>query len=76
MTPSFVRTIVPYVIGFLVTLAARWGIDIEPSPELTGALTVVIGSVYYVGVRLLAKRWPALERLLGSKQAPSYQPPA
>lgn len=76
MNPAIVRTIVPYVVGLAVTLAARWGINLEPSAELTGALTVVIGAVYYVAVRLLAKRWPALERLLGSRQAPNYQPPA
>lgn len=76
MNPAYVRTAVPYLIGFALTLLARWGIDIEPSAELTGAVTVVIGTAYYVAVMLAAKRWPALQRLLGSKQAPSYQPPA
>lgn len=75
MTPSFVRTIVPYVIGFIITLAARWGIDIGPSAELTGALTVLIGTAYYVAVRLLAKRWPGLERLLVVKSTPTYVDP-
>lgn len=73
--PAFIRTLVPYVVGFLVTLAARWGVDIEPSAELTGALTVLFGFVYYVAVRLLAKRWPALERLLGVKATPVYKAP-
>jgi hypothetical protein len=76
MNPAIVRTIVPYVVGLAVTLAARWGINLEPSAELTGALTVVIGAVYYVAVRLLAKRWPVLERLLGSRQAFGSQLPA
>ena len=72
MTPAIVRTIVPYLVGWVVVLLARWGIDFEPSAEFTGALTVIVGTVYYGLVRLVAKKWPALEALLGSKKTPSY----
>lgn len=72
MTPSIVRTIVPYLVSWVALLLARWGIDFEPSAEFTSALTVLLGTAYYVVVRLLGKKWPALEGLLGSKKTPTY----
>ena len=72
MTPAIVRTAAGYLMGFIILMLARWGIDFEPSAEFTGALTVIVGTVYYGLVRLVAKKWPALEALLGSKKTPSY----
>lgn len=71
MTP-LIRTVSGYLMGFIILMLARWGIDFEPSAEFTGALTVIVGTVYYGLVRLVAKKWPALEVLLGSKKTPSY----
>lgn len=71
MTP-LIRTVSGYLMGFIILMLARWGIDFEPSAEFTGALTVIVGTVYYGLVRLVAKKWPALEALLGSKKTPSY----
>lgn len=71
MTP-LIRTVSGYLMGFIILMLARWGIDFEPSAEFTGALTVIVGTAYYGLVRLVAKKWPALEALLGSKKTPSY----
>lgn len=49
---STMRTIVPLVAGWLLTLAVRAGITID-SATVTGAVTVACALVYYLLFRLL-----------------------
>ncbi|MFG2458169.1 hypothetical protein ACGFWE_14010 [Streptomyces sp. NPDC048523] len=77
---SFMRTAVPFVVGWLLTLAVRAGIEID-SATVTGAVTVGLGVAYYFVFRLLewlGERLPgtALQTvagvLLGWARPPSY----
>jgi hypothetical protein len=49
---SFMRTGVPLVAGWLLTLAVRAGVTID-SATVTGAVTVACALVYYLVFRLL-----------------------
>jgi hypothetical protein len=49
---SFMRTVVPFVAGWLLTLAVRAGIEIN-SATVTGVVTVALGAAYYLVFRLL-----------------------
>nr|WSS66721.1 hypothetical protein OG284_36865 [Streptomyces sp. NBC_01177] len=49
---STMRTAVPLVAGWLLTLAANAGLDLD-STTATGAVTVALALVYYLAFRLL-----------------------
>jgi hypothetical protein len=49
---STMRTAVPLVAGWLLTLAVRAGVDID-SATVTGAVTVAAALAYYLAFRLL-----------------------
>jgi hypothetical protein len=49
---STMRTAVPLVAGYLITLLARAGLDID-SATVTGAVTVAVAVVYYLLFRVL-----------------------
>jgi hypothetical protein len=50
LVKSLARTVVPYAVGLIVTLALRAGVDLHGyAPELT----VVVGAVYYALARSL-----------------------
>lgn len=49
---SFMRTAVPLVAGWLLTLAASAGLDLD-STAATGAVTIALALVYYLAFRLL-----------------------
>lgn len=49
---SFMRTAVPLVAGWLLTLVARAGFDID-SATVTGAVTVACALAYYLVFRVL-----------------------
>lgn len=77
---SYIRTVVPFVVGWLLTLALRAGIDID-SETVTGAVTVGLGVAYYLlfrGLEWLGERLPgtALQTiagvLLGWARPPAY----
>lgn len=77
---SVMRTGVPLVAGWLLTLVVRAGIEID-SATVTGAVTVALGIVYYVVFRLvelLGERAPGtfLQNLagvfLGWARPPAY----
>lgn len=74
MLTSITRTAVPYLVGLVVSLGVTLGIDIptEAQVALANLLTFVIGTAYYIGVREAAKKWPAVEILLGSPKTPTY----
>jgi hypothetical protein len=70
MLTSITRTVVPW----LVALIGPWLLQFAGVGEndLSAVLTVLIGAVYYVAVRLLEQRWPSVGVLLGRKGAPAY----
>jgi hypothetical protein len=73
---SIVRTAVPYLVGLIVTLAAKAQLELdEGTIESIGALlTVVVGTVYYAIVRELETRFsPSWGWLLGLAKRPAYE---
>lgn len=71
---SLIRTAVPYIAGviFAWLVSINFSIPGVSEPVLEGVLTFLFGTVYYFGVRLLEKKWPALGWLLGVPVAPVY----
>lgn len=69
---SIVRTVVPALVGLLLGLAAKAGLDID-----SGVVTTVVDGVcvggYYSLVRLLERRWPRFGWLLGWKIQLNYR---
>ncbi|MFF7171077.1 hypothetical protein [Streptomyces pseudovenezuelae] len=59
---SYMRTVVPLVAGYLLTLAVRAGFEID-SATVTSVVTVAIAFAYYALFRLL--EWVG-ERLRGT----------
>lgn len=86
MPPLFIsvmRTVVPVVAGWLISLAAWAGLDLD-SNAVVGAVTLVATVAYYVLFRLLEiagqhARGTALQRLagvmLGWARPPQYPTP-
>jgi len=68
---SLRRTLVPVVVGFLISQAARAGLDI-PAEELTGVLEALVTGGYYAVVRIAEQYAPALGILLGASKQPRY----
>lgn len=80
MVTSIVRTVVPYIVGALVALGARFGIDL-PEDALTEVtmpvVATVVAAVYYAVARAaeeyLPQRWQRLGRvMLASVRSPRY----
>lgn len=71
---SIVRTAVPYIVGGIVSWLVGLGLSVDASLEgtLTAVFTFVFGTVYYLAVRALEKKWPALGVLLGVPVQPTY----
>jgi len=71
---SAVRTLVPYLVGLIITWLAAAHITVNENGrlQLTYIVTFVIAAAYYVLVRSLEKRWPKLGVLLGVPKAPAY----
>ncbi|WP_018658499.1 hypothetical protein [Actinomadura flavalba] len=75
---SIVRDIAGKIVGGGVGLALGAGVAVpaDLSDRLTVALTIALAvaaqTVYYVGVRLLERRWPGAGRLLGLARQPVY----
>lgn len=79
--PSIMRTAVPLIAGWLLTLAVNAGVTIE-SGTVTGAVTVGLVLAYYLAFRLLEVlgtklRGTALQKLagflLGWARPPAYR---
>lgn len=70
-----IKTVVPFIVGWFISLLALKGIVVPPDTldNLTNGLTLLVGTVYYVVVVLLAKKWPKFELLLGSMKKPVYK---
>lgn len=73
---SLIRTIVPMIVGWLVTTLQPLGMDIDTATT-AAFLTMVLGAVYYAVVRALeAKLGEKWGWLLGLARSPEYKPPA
>jgi hypothetical protein len=65
-----VRTIVPFIVGAIITYALKRGVDLH---GYAFALTTVVGAVYYAVVRALERYvTPKFGWLLGLAQQPVY----
>lgn len=67
---SIVRTVVPIVIGFGVSILAHLGIK---NPVEISAIGSGAAVVYYTAIRTLETRWPKVGVLLGAIGAPLYK---
>lgn len=75
---SFVRTAIPTVVSaFVVGVLAVW-VTLDPDQSVTviTVVSAVVSSAYYTVARAIVTRWPAARWLLGSAEAPAYQPSA
>lgn len=72
LAKSHVRTVVPFVVGMVISLLLRAGIDVHGyAPEIS----VAVGYLYYALVRLAERNWsPKFGWLLGAIGAPKYRP--
>jgi uncharacterized membrane protein (DUF441 family) len=68
---SVVRTLVPVVVGVLVTWLASKGLDVDRG-QVTVLVEAVVSVAYYALVRLAEQRVPQLGWLLGVPGAPTY----
>lgn len=78
--PSVMRTVVPLVVGWVVTTLTSLGVDFG-SEKTTAAVTVIISGAYYTLFRLLENAAPTggkVEKLfgllLGFVRPPIYPP--
>lgn len=74
LSPSLVRTFVPFLVGFVGSFLARHGLNINDD-ALSAVLVLVIGYLYYVVARFLevygSAKWGYI---LGVAKAPGYSP--
>lgn len=72
LAKSYVRTVVPIIVGLVISLGLRAGVNLHGyAPEITAAVT----ALYYGLARLLeAKLSPAFGWLLGYASPPKYAP--
>ncbi|QJD53978.1 membrane protein [Streptomyces phage Galactica] len=78
--PSVMRTVVPLVVGWVVTALTSLGVDFG-SERTTAVVTVVISAAYYTVFRLLENAAPTGGKaekffglLLGFVRPPVYPP--
>lgn len=71
---SIIRTIVPLVMGFIISYLARKGItlDEELNANLAMLIQLVVTALYYIVVRYLESKKSEFGWLLGSPTAPKY----
>ena len=72
---SIIRTVVPSLVGSFILVLSNWGISVDNAAVagLTAfTISLFIGG-YYALVRLVSKRYPQAEWLLGYKAKPNYK---
>lgn len=69
---SILRTVVPLVVGFVVTQLARLGIEMDTA-LVASFVTAVISGVYYAVARWLEQKASKWGWLLGKAKAPTYK---
>lgn len=74
---SQIRTYTPAVAGALIGWGVSLGLPVSAGMKdgLTAILIPVFAGAWYLGVRLLEKRYPWAGWLLGLPRTPTYQPP-
>lgn len=75
LLPGVIRTAVPAIVGAVTAmLASRFHIVIsdQTSVDMTAAFTTLVTIAYYVTIRVGAKQFPWLEKLLGDTSVPLY----
>ncbi len=72
---SKVRTIVPMMVGGLISWISLYGIEVgeEVSSAFVVTLTFTLQALYYVAARLIETRYPRFGWLLGSPKQPNYR---
>lgn len=75
---SLIRTYVPIIVGMVLGYLAAHGLGIsgQDAISVTAGLTGAIAAAYWLGIRLLERKWPALGIFLGKAQVPTYAPAA
>ncbi|MEV4557212.1 hypothetical protein AB0K51_09455 [Kitasatospora sp. NPDC049285] len=69
---SLIRTGVPALAGWLVALAAKYGLGLDPA-ALSGLLTAVVGFVYFAVFRVAEEHLSSkFGWLLGYARPPKY----
>lgn len=69
--PGLVRTFVPMIVGWLLSLPVIAGLNID-SAAMEGLVTTIVGFAYYLIVRVMEKYYPQAGVLLGYPVAPTY----
>lgn len=74
LVTSIIRTVVPMIVGSLVSFLATKGINLdEQSAAALGTfLAALFSAIYYVIARVLEEKFPQLGILLGVKRPPQY----
>jgi hypothetical protein len=72
---SYIRTIVPALVGALVAWLIAQGINIPDNivEPTTALLTALSAALYYIIVRKLESKYPKLGVLLGVAKKPVYK---
>ena len=74
MLTSLIRTLVPLIVGFLISIPVIAGTGVS-SEQLAGLVTALVTAGYYALARFLeAKVSPSFGWLLGKPGAPVYPP--
>lgn len=69
---SIKRTLVPVLVGSLLSVLTAWGLDLDPA-AVTSVLTGAYTAVYYVAARWLERKFPSIGGfLLGDSTEPIY----
>lgn len=68
---SSVRTVVPIVVGLVISWLSGIGIDADPTAVENGVTVLIMGG-YHTLIRLLESKWPWFGTLLGWAVPPSY----
>lgn len=69
---SLKRTLVPIIVGAVMTALLELGIDIDQG-TITVLVTGLVTGAYYTALRLLEDKFPALGALLGAREKPEYR---
>jgi hypothetical protein len=70
---SLVRTVVPAVVGTLLAVLAKRGINVDEA-EINAWLIPLVISGYYAAARFVEIKIPKVGWLLGVPKAPGYSP--
>lgn len=75
LVTATIRTVVPAFVATFVLLLTHYGVELDEAgvAGLTAFVISLATGVYYLAVRLVAKKYPQVELLLGSSKKPEYR---